>query len=226
VFGCIRKLGCLFLLAVGVIAYLTRDMWLHLVRPAPADSVPSAEAGAGGGWQPLTDAGAARARRAVESLGQRSGPAYVSVQAGDLAAYILTELARQLPPSAQDVRAAVGGERLYVRANVALSDFGGKEVLGPLGGFLGDRDTVQFAGDIDVLRPGLAQFRIEEIRIGQLALPRKLIPRIVSRIRRGGRPEGVVENALPLDIPPTIGDVRVARGAITIYKAAPQAVPR
>lgn len=218
-FGCIKKLGCLFLIALGAVVYLTRDYWRPFVHRATADR---AEADAGGGgdtWEPLSETGAARARRAVAALGQRSGPVYQNLHAADLASLIYQELSRQLPPSAQDVRARVSGERLYVRAVVALSDFGGPAVLGPLGGFLNDRDTVTFGGTLDIVRPGLAQYRIQEVRLGQLGVPGPVIPRLVGQITRGkARPAGVAPDALPLEVPPAIADVRIAKGWVTLYK--------
>jgi hypothetical protein len=115
--------------------------------------------------------------------------------------------------------ATVRGDTLRLRGIVRLSEFGGREALGALGAMLGERTPVEFAGLLDVVRPGLAQYRLTMVRIGGQELPRPLIPRIVSRIGRTRRPEGVAADALPLGIPEHIGDVRVSDGRITLIKS-------
>ena len=204
------------LLCVGVVAWWTRDRWYH---PARSGATAAGHASASDVvWEPLTPEGAERARAAVQTLNQKSGPAFASTRPGDISSYVFTGLAKQLPPSATDVRAAAIGDRLYVKALVNLSDFGGTKVLGPLAGFLSDRDTVQFGGNFEILRPGLAQYRVREIRFAELSVPERLIPKLLARVRRGARPEGVTDDGLPLVVPPYIGDVRVAGGKVTLYK--------
>ncbi|MFL5575459.1 MAG: hypothetical protein ACJ79S_05765 [Gemmatimonadaceae bacterium] len=218
--GCLRRLGCivLVLLLLCAVAWFTRDRWYPRLRGATGTAAAPSTAIV---WEPLTAEGAERARQAVASLDRRSGPAFATTRPGDISAYVFTGVARQLPPSAEDVRAAAIDDRLYVKALVDLNDFGGGKVLGPLAGFLGDRDTVQLGGDFEILRPGLAQFRVREIRLRELSVPRRLIPRLVAQIRRGGHPEGVADDALPLVVPRSIGDVRVARGRVVLYKTVP-----
>jgi hypothetical protein len=169
-------------------------------------------------WEPITVEGADRARRSIESLGQRPGRVFANVAAGDLSSHIFIAVARTLPPSAERIEAAVIGDRLYVRATVMPSDFGGAGSLGALGGFLGERETMQLGGDFHVIRPGLAEFRVADLRIGELAVPQPLIPRLIGRFSSGARPEGVADNGLPLEIPPYLGDVRIAGGKVVLYR--------
>jgi hypothetical protein len=172
-------------------------------------------------WEPLTTAGAARARAIVARLERRSGRVYENVKPADLSSLVFEELSRQaLPPSAQGAEATVMGDRLYIRADVKLSDFGGKEALGALARLLSDRERVQFGGTMDVVRPGLAQYRVEALRIGNLDVPPPLIPKLVRRIDASARPEGIAANALPLEIPGYIADVRIGEGMVTLIKAA------
>ena len=86
-FGCLRRIVVLVVLCVAAVAaYLTRDRWIGYVPWLK--SAPRATATAGGPkWEPVSDAGAARARQAIESLGKRSGPVFVSLDPGDLASY-------------------------------------------------------------------------------------------------------------------------------------------
>ena len=212
-FGCMGRIGCLLLVvALALGAWFTRDRWL---TRGPERSATSAAEGV---WEPLTEEGATRARAAVASISTRSGPVFANVRPGDLASYIFLSLQKTLPGDADDTRAAVMGERFYVRTLMSPSDLGGPEALGSLGGFFSTRDTVLLGGVFEVIEPGLAQYRVEEIRAGRLAIPKAMIPRMISRIRKGGQREKLAPNGLALEIPAHVGDVRIARGRVTLFK--------
>ena len=171
------------------------------------------------GWQPLTAADADRGRAAVQSLGRQSGPVFANLTAAEAASYIFTVVAKQLPPSAKNAQAAIIGDRLYVRSDVELKDFGGSKSLGPLGMLLGDRDSVRFGGTINMLKPGLGEFLVQEVKLGRLDVPNGLIPRILSEMKRGKTVEGISQNGLPMVMPSYISDVRISNGKITLYKS-------
>jgi len=217
-FGCLRRLGCLFVLLVLVVAYLSRDYWWR-----PARAVVSRSTGVGAapvdttsGWESLTPAAAERGERQLRSLAAPRGPVYVSLRPGELASYAFLSLASSLPASAQGAQSTVIGDRVYVRTVVSARDFAG--VLGAVGGLLGDRDTLRLGGTFDVVAPGRAVFHVEDVQLGRLPVPEKMIPTLVRRVRRGNVPADVAPDALPVPIPAYIGDVRIARGRITLYK--------
>lgn len=216
--GCLRGLGCLVLVvAVAAGAWWFRADWFPLLHKGSAagalsDSATTVE------WQPATPEGAERAKEAVAKLGTRSGPVFTNLQPGDLTAYILSELKKQLPPSAKEVEAAVIDRQLWIRAQVRLSDFGGPGELGPLGGFLGDAEPVRFGGTLAIVNPGLAVYRVEELRIRDMSVPSAMIPRLLRRVEHGSRPPGLADDALPMLIPSFIADVRIGKGKITLYK--------
>ena len=213
--GCLRNIGCLVVAGVIVaVAWLVHDGWLPWVHVRGS----SARASASVAWQPLTPEGASRARQAVDSLHNRSGRVFANIAPADLAAYVYDELSKELPPSAEHVEAAAYDRKLWVRSMVNLRDLGDSEALGPLGGMLGQRQQVQFGGTLDVVRPGLAEYRVEALKVGDVSVPRAAIPRLLRKIERGDRPAGIADNALPLTVPPYIADVRIARGSITLYK--------
>ncbi|MFN2563382.1 MAG: hypothetical protein ABR499_00050 [Gemmatimonadaceae bacterium] len=220
--GCIGRLGCLILLALlAAVGWLTRESWLPMIRGAAPGGGDTAGAIASreGVWQPLTAQGGERTRRALEALQQPNGPAAVTVGAADLGAYVYQELARQLPPSADSVEAMAVGDQLHVRASVRLQELGGRDVLGPLAGMLGDRERLQLGGNLRVVRPGLGELVVREIHVGQLRIPSALIPRLLRQAsRRRERPAGVSESGVPLRLPDYIGDVRVAGGDVTIAR--------
>lgn len=219
--GCIGRLGCLVVLVVlGAVAWLFRDRWLHLVNEGASGRADSAVVvGREGVWQPLTPQGGERARRALAQLEQPNGPSTVTVTVPDLAAYVYQELARQLPPSADSVEAMARGDRLYLRASVRIQELGAKEMLGPLAAMLGDRERLEIGGNLRVVRPGLGELVVRELRVGQLPIPPGVIPRIVRQISRRDRPADISESGLPLRLPAHIGDVRLAGGSMTITRA-------
>jgi hypothetical protein len=222
-FGCLRRIGCLFVLCIAVVAaYLMRDRWMpYLPRIGNAPARTTTASG-GPAWEPVSDESAARARRTIESLGRKTGPVFVDLSPGDLASYFYIALAQQLPPSADSIEATTIANRMYVRATISLDDFKVADALGPLAGIVGRRERLQLGGTVSIIRPGLAQFLVEDVRLGELPIPRGAIPKLLRQIRRGPTPSGVAENGLPFAVPTYLADARVANGKVTLYKTTPK----
>src|SRR3954470_21291850 len=188
--GFFRRLGCLLLvvaIAVGVWYWYAR---VDKSAAGIANTTGTATSAASG-WQPLTSAAADRGRVAVQSLGRQSGPVFANLTPAEAASYIFTVVAKQLPPSAQNPEAAIMGNRLYVRSDVELKDFGGSKALGPVGMLLGERDSVRFGGTINMLKPGLGEFLVQEVKLGRFDVPSPLISRLLSQMKRGKQPDGI-----------------------------------
>jgi len=218
--GCLRGVGCLvaILLLAGVWYWYAR-----VERPAAtttsATSAATTAAAASSGWRRLSTADAERGRLAVESLERQAGPVFANLTPAEAASYIFMVVAKQLPPSAKNAEASILGDRLYVRSEVDLKDFGGAKSLGPLGLLLGERDSVRFGGSINMLRPGVGEFLVQEVKLGRIEVPTALIPRLLSQMKRGQTVEGISQNGLPMVMPSYISDVRIANGKITLYKS-------
>ncbi|MGZ8376598.1 MAG: hypothetical protein ACXWZS_08965 [Gemmatirosa sp.] len=217
-FGCLRRLGCLVVLLLAVGAWFARDLWWPRLQRVNAPKPELVAAADSNGWEPLDQARAERGERAVRALAARSGPVYVSLRAGELASYAFLSLADAPPLPLDDAQAAVVGDRVYLRSVVSLRDLGG--ALGAAGALLPERDTLRLGGTFEVVRAGLAQFRVMDVRIGALPVPASLVPRLIRRTN-DGTSAGVSHDAIALPIPRYIGDVRVARGRITLYKSTP-----
>ncbi|MDQ6689543.1 MAG: hypothetical protein M3Z18_03455 [Gemmatimonadota bacterium] len=222
--GCFRRAGCLVL----IIALVALWYWYARVErpaastssaPPPAGTV--ASSGASTGWEAINTADAERGRIAVEALQRRSGPVFANLTPGEAASYIFLVVAKQLPPSARNAQASISGDRLYVRSEVDLKDFGGASQLGALGMLLGSRDSVLLGGTIHTFKPGLAEFRVQEVRLGRLQVPQGLIPRLITQMKKGKKVEGISPDGLPMVMPSYISDVRIANGKITLYKSVP-----
>jgi len=217
--GCLKRAGCLVLIILVVAVWY----WYARVQ-TPAAGVSSTTTGTAtsvnSGWQPLTAGDAARGQAAVQSLGRQSGPVFANLTPAEAASYIFTVVAKQLPPSAKNAEASVIGDRLYVRSEVELKDFGGAKALGPLGMLLGDRDSVRFGGTINMLKPGLGEFLVQEVKLGRLDVPTALIPRLLTQMKEHSNPvAGISQNGLPMVMPAYISDVRISDGKITLYKS-------
>ncbi len=214
-FGCIRKLGCLVILAVGVGAWL---LWSRNRTPDSAPRTTTTATSRRAGWEPLSASGAENGRKSVESLSRGSGQVFATLSPGEAASYIFLAATRMLPSSAQNAAAKIEGDEILVRATIALKEFGGAKALGPLGQFLGDRDTVQLAGKLKVVQSGLAEFQVRQIKLGSLSVPAPLIPRLLNQFRKGDRPPMISDRGLPMPIPEYIADIRIADGRVTLYK--------
>jgi len=214
VFSCLGRLGCLFILLVaGVLAFLTRERWLPRVL-GKAEAPPVA-------WEVVNSTGSKKAADDLASLQQKAGPAYVTVSAAELASLMVESTGHRLPAALDSVEAAIVDETIHVRALVKLDDIRGLDALGPLSGLLDKQERIEFTGTMGVIRPGLGEFRVASVRVADLSLPRAAIPRLLARLNASVRPEGVAPDGIAITIPDYIGDVRVARGEVTLYRRVP-----
>src|ERR1700704_718532 len=217
--GCLKRAGCLVLIILVVAVWY----WYARVQTPAAATVSSSTTTAtavNSGWQPLTAGDAARGEAAGQSLGRQSGPVFANRPPAEAASYIFTVVAKQLPPSAKNAEASVIGDRLYVRSEVELKDFGGAKSLGPLGMLLGNRDSVRFGGTLNMLKPGLGEFLVQEVKLGRLDVPTAFIPRLLTQMKQHSKPvPEVSQNGLPMVMPAYISDVRISDGKITLYKS-------
>jgi hypothetical protein len=145
----------------------------------------------------------------------------VNVGAADLASFVLDSALHGFSPRASGAQAIAKDDRLYMKAMVTAADLGGPKTLGPLSGLLEGKQELTVGGRLEVLSPGKAQFRVEEISLGELALPRAVIPRLVARIGVRDRTAGTPGDAIPVIVPASLADVRVNKGHVTLYKSTP-----
>ena len=170
-------------------------------------------------WARLSPGGTA-GREAVARLSRRNGPAYVSLRAPELAGLLAAGMSKVLPASATRPEVAIVDEQLLVRTVVELRDVAGDGALrGLLGMALDGRDTLRMAGTLDLVRPGLAEYRVRELRIKGIDVPPRLIPSLIDAMHRAVTADSLPSDALPIPLPKAVADVRVANGKLTLYKA-------
>jgi hypothetical protein len=219
--GCLRRLGCLILLlAIACVGWLTREKWLKIVpgAKAGADSSSATAAAPERTWQPLSPDAGARGKRAIDGLAAARGPVFVNLAPDEIASYVVQAAGGAFPGTADSVEAAVIGDVLYVRAIVPTKDIAGSGVLGPLAGLLNERERVSLGGSLRVIKPGLSEFQLRDVKLRDFSVPRAAIPRLVRQITKGKTTPGVSNDALAVPTPKSLADVRIANGRVTLYK--------
>jgi hypothetical protein len=150
---------------------------------------------------------------------------FVNLTANEVASYVVQAAGGAFPASADSVEAAVIGDVLYVRAVVPTAAIASSGVLGPLAGLLNERERVSLGGQFRVIRPGLSEFQLQDVKLRDFSIPRSAIPRLVQQITKGKKTPEVADNALPVPTPPSLADVRIANNRVTLYKGTPGANP-
>jgi hypothetical protein len=221
--GCLRRVGCVVVVvAIAVGLWITQDRWMRLFgRSGPAPETTAERV-----WQPLSPDAAERGRRAIEGLSSARGPVYANLTANEIASYVVQAAGGAFPASADSVEAAVIDDVLYVRAIVPTKDIARSGVLGPLAGLLNERERVSLGGSFHVVRPGLSEFQLRDVKLREFSVPRGAIPRLVQQITKGKKTPGVADDALAVPTPRSLADVRIANGRVTLYKTTqPDATP-
>jgi len=214
--GCLRRIGCLLVVvAVVIVAVAMRGFWRERERSAP---LPRTAAGVS--WELMTPEGAARAKAQLETMAKPVGPVFTNLAPGDVAALAFQALAAELPASTQASTAAVIGDKLFVRGSVELRDLGPDNAPSMLNGMLGKRTAVEFGGTIDIVHPGLAEYRVRSLKLGDVEIPATAIPQVLDHLART-RATGMAPDAMPFVVPKFIADVRVHGGKVTVYRSGP-----
>ena len=216
--GCLRRAGCLVVvLAIVVGLWLTQNKWMRVVKR----SDPAPDVSADRVWQPLSPQAAARGKQALDGLASPRGPVFVNLSANEIASYVVQAAGGAFPASADSVEAAVIDDVLYVRAIVPTKDIARSGALGPLAGLLNAREKVSLGGSFRVVRPGLSEFKLRDVKLRDFSVPRGAIPRLVQQITKGKQTPGIANDALAVPTPTSLADVRIANGRVTLYKSTP-----
>lgn len=199
--GCLRRVGCLVvLLVVGVGAWLARDVWWERATgAAPRASVR---------WSAPRQDSAATTQRLT-----RSRPdAWVNLDASDLATMLDGATGKVL----KEPEVAIVGETVRVRARLVLSEVPTAGALGPLASLLSGEPRIELAGRPSMAGRGMARVVVTDVRVGGVEVPGAARDALLRQLQKGGS-EGEVRFSLPS----WVGDIRVANGALTVYKDRP-----
>lgn len=223
--SCLSKVGCLTVVViVGAGAWWAYggNMPTFFARggrfsmPATSASDTSRKSIA---WATMKDAQTPSAD-AMAALERSSGPAYITLGAGDLAGFLAEGLGHVLPQSAQGVQVAIVDDVLRVRAEIPLRELGGKALPEFVSDLLSARDTVEMAGALEMVHAGLAQFRVREVIVRGIPLPPRVVPALLRALRKSTpQRDSIASDAVALQLPRSISDIRVSRGRVTLYKS-------
>jgi hypothetical protein len=219
----------MLLILLAAAAWLTRDRWSpwiprarawigagpHAARARPDSVLATTD------WQSVTPGGESHAERLLLALGERGSPPYTMLLPSDFAAFMLMDIAGQVPPSSDSTEAAIVDRALAVRTSLDIKALGGRSAFGPIGAVLADREPMTLAGTFDVVRPGVAEFHVRRMSVHGLPVPTPLIPDLVRKFDGGQHPAGLASDALLLNVPRYVADIRIVESRIAIYRTIP-----
>lgn len=219
-FSCLGRLGCfavILLVLAGIVGWFTQDVWMPKVRAraglAPAVSTVR--------WEPVKTDGAGRGRDALAQLRSKNGPVFVQVRPADLAAYAISAAPGKAIEGIKQLESRAEGDRVYFRGVVNTAELGAAAKSGPLAGVMdgmlrGDQQLT-IGGRVEIPSPGHGVFHIDDVRIGELRLPAGAVRKLIAHYAGSAESNGGESFTFPL--PTEIGDVRVQKGQITLYKS-------
>jgi hypothetical protein len=223
--GCLtapfKRIGCLGLVILLGLGWLYRDRLEdeaeRLIERA-RDLVPSSSEAASTTPAPSASTGRPgvtalkSARAKVDSLnGWRADS--VVLTASEFASLVGTGMDGQLRRQLDSMRVELLDGEFRISAQLRTEGLP-PEMLGPLAGALGPREPVAAAGPLRVTRPGAGEWRVRTFRIGEVAVPEEMVPRIVGEAL-GDRSR----TAVPVEVPEGVRAIRILPGGAILYGA-------
>ncbi|MDH5233723.1 MAG: hypothetical protein OEW77_02115 [Gemmatimonadota bacterium] len=205
----------MLLLVLGAAGWAYRGVWVPKAREMISARAP----GASPDWAPVTKAGAGRAEARISTLGEKGGPASVTVDAADFAAWVLAPALDVIGQSDDAPKALIQGDTLFLTTRIRLADVGGKGSLGPVAQMFNETEPLLIGGRVEQVRSGLGQYRMSTVALRELKVPAAGISRLITRWGTAGRPAGLASDALPIVLPAYVGDLRIAKGRVTLTRA-------
>ncbi len=210
--GCLRRLGCLVLvLAVVAAAYLYRSRLTALYHRLRGIPEPAAVV-----FTPPAPGAAAKAEAALDRLVRPGGPAYVDLDAAQLAGLISSQLAPGPHPVLDSIAVALGTDRVEVRGSLDVSVLP-KKLLGPMAAGLAAREPVMAGGRLSVA-DGQVWWTIDALKLHDFDFPRP----VIGALLRSMSLPGLRGAAIPLPLATGVGDVRVSPALVRAYRASPR----
>lgn len=211
--GCLKsiayQIGCMITaIVVVVLAFIFREQLVglyHKLRGTP----PRAEAQ----YIMASPEALREARRRLDRLQERGGPAYVDLEAAHVASLIQDAVGtggRTLDSVAVGL---LDGE-IRVRGSLDMSSIPREILPGPLRGIIGQREPVIIGGPMGTDTTGRLHLEVTKLDVANLPMPRALI----ARLMREARFPGLDGTRVPLPAMRGVGDVRVTRDHVRVYR--------
>ena len=207
-------LGCLTTVAVGgVIAWSCRDQIAGLYHSTVESrrAVSGADVTTGPTIGRPTDEARRAAERKERAIAERDGPAYVVLTADEMAALIDSRLDPAARLALDSLQVTLAEDRLSLEAAL-VTDVVGRDLLGPLAGLLEAREPLRLAGPARLAAAGVVLWRPDEFIVRSLSVPHAAVPKLVDRVAGGD------DGAFHIEVPSTVGDIRIRPDGVTLYR--------
>ncbi|HXV85373.1 MAG TPA: hypothetical protein VD793_01685 [Gemmatimonadales bacterium] len=152
------------------------------------------------------------ARRKEESMERAGGPGTVTLSAAEMASLIHDGLGPAGRQALDSLEVALHPGRLELRAVLVTEALRG--VLGPFATMLEEHEPMRASGPARVASRGVAAWEPDSFIVRAFPFPAGFVPPMVDRLT-GGR-NGVV----PIRVPTTVGELRIAPTGVTFYRRA------
>jgi len=204
--GCLslpaRLLGAALVVGAGYLAWHNQDAIRRWIHRATAETPRPVEAVA-------PEARKARIVARFDSLATRRLDS-VKLSEIDVETLVADELTRQARGYADSLRIEFGNGTVAVRAQVD-ADRLPPGALGPLSEWIKGRQTVEVRGGLGLLRLGSAEWRIEQVLVRGVPLPKALWEKYIGVLVAGA------SSSLVFPVDDWITGLRVAPGSLTLY---------
>lgn len=199
-----RLIGCLGLLLLLAVGWLYRDHIVEFVKGLTGSRMePVEQVG-----RP-TEGGARRARDKVDSLNAWRADSVI-LTASEMASLIGAGLDPAFRGHMDSLQVELEEDRIRIQASFDTEQIP-RDMLGPLGGMVDKREHLEAAGPVTVVRPGMAEWRIDQLKLGNFPFPRDVIPRLLERAM------GSRTSSIPFIIPAGIRSVAIHPGGVTLF---------
>lgn len=211
--GCLKsiayQIGCLVVgLALLVLGFIYREQVVAIYHKLRGTQPHSDIVYAGPGPNSRQEA-----RRLLDRLDQRGGPAWVDLEAHHVAALVEEALGGGL----DSIQVGLAENDVRVRGSLDLRSVP-RDILGPLRGVVGDREPVVIGGGFDADSAGRLRVNVTTLSIANFPFPRATIPRLL----REARVRGLEGARLELPGIRDVGDVRVTPSHVRLYRSSPR----
>ena len=206
--SCLGKAGCAVALvalgAAAVVGWQQRDRIAELLgRKRPA------EAGVVRTGRPSPE-GLTRALDKVDSLaGWRADS--VELTPAEVASLAAEGLAGTKLGRPESLEVELGDNNVALRG-IMKTEWIPRDLLGPLGGVIGEEQRVELGGPLFFRRPGRGGWQVDRVKVGDLRLPVALVHRFIEAAIPGSRSAGI-----GVELPEGVGGLAVRPGALVLY---------
>ena len=205
--SCLGKAGCaVVLVAVGAAAVVG---WQQRDRIAEKLGWKRPEAEVVRTGRPSPE-GLTRAVDKVDSLAGWRADSVVLTPA-EVASLAAEGLAGTKLGRPESLEVELGDNNVAVRG-IMKTEWIPRDLLGPLGGVIGEQQRVELGGPLFFRRPGRGGWQVNRVKVGDLRLPVGLVHRFIEAAIPGSRSAGI-----GVDLPEGVGGLAVRPGALVLY---------